>query len=84
MDFHDTSYDSFIAVLEYLYTGTCEKYNDLHGTLQLANFLCLPRLVALCESEIVNYIKEVTDRNSKEACAAALGMWRLFLLHSVK
>lgn len=61
-------------MLEYLYTGTCEKYNDLHGTLQLANFLCLPRLVALCELEIVNYIKEIAAQNSREACAAALGM----------
>ena len=75
MDFRNTNLESFLAVLEYLYTGDCKYYGDLHGTLQLANFLCLPRLVALCEEEIVKYITELNACDDKEVFAAVLGIY---------
>ena len=51
--------ESFRAVLEYLYTGECTDIPDMHGTLQLANFLCLHHLVALCEERISKHISQM-------------------------
>ncbi len=42
-------------MLEYIYTGNCSVVHmgDPIGILKLANFLCLPRLVAICEQYII-------------------------------
>ena len=51
--------DCFMAVLEYLYTD--EVSRDYQGNkvavMALANFFCLPRLVALYERLIIEEIK---------------------------
>ncbi|XP_057307946.1 rho-related BTB domain-containing protein 2-like isoform X2 [Hydractinia symbiolongicarpus] len=81
VDFQNTNLESFLAMLEYLYTGECHHYGDLHGTLQLANFLCLPRLVALCEKEIVNYITEMHENEDREVYSAVLATYKIAQLH---
>ena len=61
VDFRDTSLESFLGVLEYLYMGDLREHtDDVHGSLQLANFLCLPQLVTFCESEIVHRLEEMS------------------------
>jgi len=82
VDFQDTTLESFLALLEYLYTGSCKYYGDLHGTLQLANFLCLPRLIALCEEEIVKYIKDMYDNGNNQVYSAALASYHLAQFHN--
>ena len=59
IDFRDTNLESFRAVLEYLYTGVCTDIPDMHGTLQLANFLCLRHLVAVCEDRIAKRVSQI-------------------------
>ena len=59
MEFKDTNYDAFLIVLEYLYTGQCPCLNldETIVVMALANFFCLPRLVALCEQIIVKELQ---------------------------
>ena len=42
-------------MLEYIYTGSCSAIHlaDALEVLKLANFLCLPRLVTICEQCII-------------------------------
>lgn len=53
---------AFLAVLEYLYTDEVSKnYQDSKvAAMAVANFFCLPRLVALYEKLIVEEIE--TDK----------------------
>ena len=55
VEFKDTNFDAFLKVLEFLYTGQCPclALDDTLAVMALANFFCLPRLVALCEQVIV-------------------------------
>ena len=66
VDFSDTNVESFRSVLEYLYTGECRDVTDLHGTLQLANFLCLRHLVMICEDKITKHITEMKETENPD------------------
>lgn len=70
VEFKDTNYDAFLRVLEYLYTGQCPCLNldETIVVMALANFFCLPRLVALCEQIIV---KELQVSMATDAMAVA-------------
>ncbi|KAL9984001.1 hypothetical protein ACROYT_G006253 [Oculina patagonica] len=59
VEFKDTNFDAFLKVLEYLYTGQCPclTVDDIIGVMALANFFCLPKLVALCEQLIVKELQ---------------------------
>ena len=59
MELKDTNYDAFLRVLEYLYTGQCPclSLDETIVVLALANFFCLPRLVALCEQIVVKELQ---------------------------
>lgn len=71
----DMNLESFLAVLEYLYTDEVSK--DYQGSkvavMALANFFCLPRLVALYEKLIVEEIEldALNVRNIVEYLLAA-------------
>lgn len=54
-----SNYASFLFVLEYLYTGQCPvlSLDEALDVIGLANFLCLPRLVALCEQLITKNLQ---------------------------
>ncbi|XP_032233256.1 rho-related BTB domain-containing protein 1 [Nematostella vectensis] len=55
----DTNHDHFLALLEFLYTGRCPNLflDDALGVIALANFFCLPRLVASCEQLVVKELQ---------------------------
>ncbi|XP_071506571.1 rho-related BTB domain-containing protein 1-like [Diadema antillarum] len=50
---------TFELFLEYLYTDQChiESLADALALLELANFLCLPHLIALCELSVVHELQ---------------------------
>ena len=52
-------YGSFLCVLEYLYTDKCVglAMDEALSVLALANFFCLPRLVAICELHVVSELQ---------------------------
>lgn len=52
---------AFLAVLEYLYTDKISKSYDGSkvAVMAIANFFCLPRLVALYEKSIIEEMQEV-------------------------
>ena len=78
MDFRETNLESFQSILEYLYTGECQEISDLHGTLQLANFLCLRHLVSLCEDRIAKHIVKMKESNDQDVYAFVIGKWKKF------
>ena len=84
VDFNDTSLDSFLNMLEYLYTGKCRYLiqSDIHGTLQLANFLCLSRLVAMCELALVEQIESLEKENSNEVYHLVLASYSVGKVHN--
>lgn len=59
VELKDTNFDAFLKVLEFLYTGECPclALDDTLAVMALANFFCLPRLVALCEQVIVKELQ---------------------------
>ena len=66
--------ESFLGVLEYIYTGGCSALHigDATGILKLANFLCLPRLVAICEQYIIK------DTEASLECSPDMVMGNIF------
>ena len=56
------SKDIFLAIREFLYTGECPARATLNclGIIEVANRLCLPRLVTLVEAQVVN---DLTDED---------------------
>lgn len=65
--------DCFLAVLEYLYTDEVSKAycGNKVAAMAVANFFCLPRLVALYERLIVEEISLGLD------LSVVIGKWRL-------
>ena len=55
--------DTFIALQEYLYTGQCPVLRDIDciELIELANRLCLPRLLALTELYIVRELTQYDE-----------------------
>ena len=76
MEFKDTNFDAFLKVLEYLYTGQCPvlTVDDIIGVLALANFFCLPRLVALCEQLIVKELQVAMAADEMAVTEDVIGM----------
>lgn len=71
-----SNYTSFLIVLEYLYTGHCpaislDKALDVIG---LANFFCLPRLVASCEQLITDDLQVAMKADELSVTADVIGM----------
>ncbi|XP_002164975.1 rho-related BTB domain-containing protein 1 [Hydra vulgaris] len=82
VDFSNCDKESFMTVLEYLYTCDLCNHGDLHNVLQLANFLCLPRLITLCELELTKKITEVNSNQCDEACALVLDTFIFAKFHN--
>ena len=62
----DISLDGFLCLLEYLYTDYC-TLTDIDITMEtliLADRLCLPRLVQLCE-ELIGKILDINCYHHK-------------------
>lgn len=60
--------DIFCHLLEYLYTDECPSLNsweDILSLIELANFLCLPQLVAICEDILVADLKRELDKTGE-------------------
>lgn len=76
VEFKDTNFDAFLKVLEYLYTGQCPvlTVDDIIGVLALANFFCLPRLVALCEKLIVKELQVAMAADEMAVTEDVIGM----------
>jgi len=76
VEFKDTNFDAFLKVLEYLYTGQCPVLtaDDIIGVLALANFFCLPRLVALCEKLIVKELQVAMAADEMAVTEDIIGM----------
>ena len=70
----DISLDGFLCLLEYLYTDYC-TLTDIDITMEtliLADRLCLPRLVQLCEELIGKILLVMTDVHATELLAFSL------------
>lgn len=54
-------HQSFLAVLEYLYTDRCSSLGEspVENVLVLADRLCLPHLVQICEIEMHNGLQQM-------------------------
>lgn len=77
VEFKDTNFEAFLNVLEYLYTGQCLSLSvdDIIGVLALANFFCLPRLVALCEQHIVKELQIAIATNEMAVAEDIVGKY---------
>ena len=77
MEFKDTNYEAFLRVLEYLYTGQCPclTLDDTLAVMALANFFCLPRLVALCEQIIVKELQVAMATDEMAVAEDIIGKW---------
>ena len=77
VELKDTNYGCFLAVLEYLYTGQwpSQSLDNLSGLLALANFFCLPRLLALCEQHIVKEIQIAMAADELDVAEDVIGGW---------
>ena len=59
----------FKAVQVYLYTDQCPEQltlSEMLSVIELANFLCLPRLVALAEQRLVQSFKEEASEKERD------------------
>lgn len=76
MEFKDTNFDAFLKVLEYLYTGQCPclTADDIIDVMALANFFCLPILVALCEQLIVKELQVAMATDEMAVAEDVIGM----------
>lgn len=56
---------TFYHLLEYLYTDECSMdlpHDEIIALIELANFLCLPQLVAVCEAYLVDDLKRELEK----------------------
>lgn len=56
---------TFYHLLEYLYTDECSMdlpRDEIIALIELANFLCLPQLVTICEAYLVDDLKRELDK----------------------
>jgi len=54
----------------------------LHGTLQLANFLCLRHLVMICEDRIAKYITQMRQEENNDVYEYVIGSYILGEYHN--
>ncbi|XP_071948488.1 rho-related BTB domain-containing protein 1-like isoform X2 [Antedon mediterranea] len=59
---------TFNALLEYIYTDKCSLlgYQEAMNVVELANFLCLPRLVAIMEDMLVTVLSKMMEKNKND------------------
>lgn len=78
---------TFELFLEYLYTDQChmESNSDALAVLELANFLCLPHLVALCEKSVVHELQSSMETQDvlDEAVVSVLQIAKLHNAHQL-
>ncbi|XP_033099318.1 rho-related BTB domain-containing protein 2-like isoform X2 [Anneissia japonica] len=60
--------ETFSALLEYLYTDSCSPlcYQEAMNVIELANFLCLPRLVVIMEDMVIKVLKETFEKSKND------------------
>lgn len=68
---HGVDFQSFLAVLEYLYTDHCSILDKIavENVLVLADRLCLPHLVQICEVEIHKRLPQIMQTQISENVA---------------
>ena len=68
---HGVDFQSFLAVLEYLYTDHCSILDKIavENVLVLADHLCLPHLVQICEVEIHKRLPQIMQTQISENVA---------------
>ena len=86
VEFKDTSCDSFLKVLEYLYTGQCPSLcvDDIIDVMALANFFCLTRLVALCEQLIIKELQVAMATNEMAVAEDIIGKHEIVYFYLFK
>ena len=64
-------FQSFLAVLEYLYTDQCSTLDKIpvENVLVLADRLCLPHLVQICEDEMHKGLQQIIQTQISENIA---------------
>jgi len=64
-------FQSFLAVLEYLYTDHCSILDKIpvENVLVLADRLCLPHLVQICEVEMHKGLQQIMETQISENIA---------------
>lgn len=73
---HDTTPETFLAFLEYLYTDHSPiEDSDSVGILVLSNQYVMPRLMALCELYISKEVEKATAKSIAEADTDVVGMY---------
>lgn len=82
---HETSVDTFLALLEYLYSDHAPVEDvDSVGLLQLANRYCLRRLVNLCELYITKQVERSISKNIEKADVGVIELLIMSQLHGAK
>lgn len=68
---HGVDFQSFLAVLEYLYTDNCATLNKIpvENVLVLADQLCLPHLVQICEVQMHKGLQQIMQTQISENIA---------------
>lgn len=68
---HGVDFQSFLAVLEYLYTDHCSTLDKIpvENVLVLADQLCLPHLVQICEVEMHKGLQQIMQTQISEDIA---------------
>lgn len=68
---HGVDFQSFLAVLEYLYTDHCSILDKIpvENVLVLADRLCLPHLVQICEVEMHKRLPQIMQTQMNENMA---------------
>lgn len=71
---HDTTPETFLAFLEYLYTDHSPiEEGDSMGILELSNKYVMPRLMALCELYMSKKVERVTAQSIADAEVDVVG-----------
>lgn len=68
---HGVDFQSFVAVLEYLYTDNCATLDKIpvENVLVVADRLCLPHLVQICEVQMHEGLQQIMHTQISENIA---------------
>ena len=84
VEIHETSLDTFLALLEYLYSDHAPIEDvDSVGLLQLADLYCLPRLVNLCELYITKEVERSVSKNIEKSEIDVVGLLLISQVNAV-
>lgn len=79
---HDTTQETFLAFLEYLYTDHSPiEDGDSIGILMLSNQYVMPRLMALCELYVSKEVEKATAKSIAEADTDVVGVYLSIYSH---